>query len=289
MNQTDWQTIYILFKEQNITKTAEKMYISQPALTYRIKSIEEKLGVQIILRTKQGIKFTRKGAFVAEQAQKMVYQYQQLTDQLQHLGDSDEGLIRMGVSSNFARFMLPSVLKDFLHVYPKVQFNVITSWSKSVLHLAEKGTINLAIIRGDCLWGHEKVLLKQEPICVISKVPIKLSQLPGLPRITFNTDPSLQQTIDQWWLRNFVKPPKVTMKIDSIETCTKMVENGLGYAIVPSVSLTEHNNLEKLFLLDENNKAILRDTWLLYHSSDTEYPVIQKFIAFISDMFTAET
>ena len=60
MNQADWQTIYILFKEQNITKTAEKMYISQPALTYRIKNIEEKLGVQIIHRTKHGIKFTRK-------------------------------------------------------------------------------------------------------------------------------------------------------------------------------------------------------------------------------------
>ena len=219
----------------------------------------------------------------------MVDQYQQLTDQLQHLGDSDKGMIRMGVSSNFARFMLPSVLKDFLHVYPKVQFNVITSWSTSILHLAEKGNINLAVIRGDCLWEHEKILLKQEPICVISKDPIQLNQLPDIPRITFNTDPYCKQTIDQWWLRNFVKPPKVTMKIDSIETCTKMVENGLGYAIVPSVSLTEHQHLEGFSLLDKNNEVILRDTWLLYHSSDIEYPIIQKFITFITDMFTTQT
>lgn len=284
MNQMDWEIVHLLYIEKNITKTAERMFISQPALTYRIKSIEKKLHINIIHRTAQGIKFTREGEYVAEQAEKMIGQYQQLKDQLQNLHD-DEGTIRIGVSTNFARFMLPQILEEFFQRYPKVKFNVITSWSESILELVEKGGVHVAIIRGDCLYEHGKILLKQEPICIISKEPIILEDLPHRSRIMFNTDPSLQQTIEHWWKQNFVKAPTVTMQIDNIETCTKMVESGLGYAIVPSVSLMEQHQLDQLPLLDEQKNVILRDTWLLQHSSSLEYPIIQKFIAFLTHMF----
>src|SRR5699024_10907408 len=101
----------------------------------------------------------------------------------------------------------------------------------------------------------------------------------------FNTDPNLQQTIDQWWLENFATPPQVTMHIDNIETCTKLVESGLGYAIIPSVSLTGKQDLAVIHLKDQNNEALYRDTWLFYHHADTQYPIIQKFILFLTEMF----
>ncbi|WP_249869168.1 LysR family transcriptional regulator [Oceanobacillus saliphilus] len=284
MDQTDWEIINLLFEEQNITKTAERMYISQPALTYRIKSIEKKLGVKIIHRTKQRIKFTLEGEYVAEYAQNMVEQYQSLKDKLENSNDDNKGTIRIGVSTNFARFILPQILNAFLELYPEVQFHVTTSWSESILEMAEKGNIHLAIVRGDFLWEHEKVLLKREPISVISKKPIDIKRLSDEPRIMFHTDPDLQQTIDHWWQENFVKAPKVAMMIDNIETCTKMVESGLGYAIVPEISLTDHDGLEKMPLRDKNNEKILRDTWLLYHDTDAEYPIIKKFIDFISEI-----
>lgn len=285
MDQVDWKIVNILYEEQNITRTAERMFISQPALTYRLKSIEEKLGIQIVNRTKTGIKFTRKGIYVAEQAEIMMYQFQKMLDKLQNSNDDNEGKIRIGVSTNFARFMLSGILKDFLQLYPKVQFNVTTSWSESIIEMIQREKINFAIIRGDVLWEYQKVLLRSEPICIISNEPIQVKDLPDQPRIIFNTDPSLQQTIDKWWLQNFNKPPKVTMQIDNIETCTKMVEKGLGYAIIPSVGLTDKEHLERQNLKDKNGNDILRDTWLLYKEEDTEYPIIKKFLTFLTDMF----
>src|SRR5690625_1276171 len=285
MDQMDWEVIDVLFKEENITKAAEKMFISQPALTYRIKSIEKKLNIQMIYRTKKGIKFTREGLFVAKQSEMMVSQFQKLVDTLQNLNDNDEGFIRIGVSTNFARYMLPELLNTFLNHYPKTQFNVTTSWSKSILRLIEKENINIAIIRGDCIWEHEKVLLRKEPIYVVSNEPINLEELPNKPRIIFNTDPSLQQTINQWWKQNFNKPPKVMMEIDNVETCTKLIEKGLGYAILPSISVSNKKHLYKLVLKDKYNNTILRDTWLLYHLLDMEYPIIKSFINFLINTF----
>lgn len=288
MDQTDWQIIHLLYEEQNITRTAEKIYISQPALTYRIKNIESKLGVKIIHRTKQKITFTTEGEYVAKHAGEMVSQYQKLKDKLANVNEMDEGTIRIGVSSNFARFILPDILNKFMEIYPRVQFYVMTSWSKSILEMAEKENVHIAIVRGDFLWEHEKTLLTKEPIFIISREPILLNDLPEMPRIMFHTDPGLQQTIEQWWQQNFVKPPKIAMEMDNIETCTKMVESGLGYAIVPEISLTGQDKLQKIPLLNENQEEILRDTWLLYHDFSRSYPIIDKFIDFLTDWFLKE-
>lgn len=66
MDERDWQIISLLYKNKNITKTANNRYISQPALTGRIKQIEQDLGVSILTRSNRGVEFTPHGVFVAE-------------------------------------------------------------------------------------------------------------------------------------------------------------------------------------------------------------------------------
>ena len=216
----------------------------------------------------------------------MIYNFQKTKDHLLNMNEMDGGIIRLGVSRNFARFMLPDILKEFLDTYKDVQFHVVTSWSQSIIKMLEKDTINLAIMRGENFWKNGKILLNKEPICIISKDPINIKKLPDMPRIIFKTDNELQQIIDRWWQENYSEPYSIVMEIDNIETCTKMVANGLGYAIVPSIGLTEYPELYKVFLTNENHETILRDTWLLYRNEDLDYPIIKKFISFLASKFT---
>lgn len=60
MEYRDWHILQTLFREQNITKTAEALYISQPALTKRLRQIEKDFGVQIVQRGSRGVQFTPK-------------------------------------------------------------------------------------------------------------------------------------------------------------------------------------------------------------------------------------
>ncbi|MEH7223591.1 LysR family transcriptional regulator [Bacillus sp. JJ1566] len=283
MDSKDWNILKVLYEEKNITRAAEKIYISQPALTYRIKNIEQELGVEIMFRTKKGIKFTKEGEYLTKYANKMLYDFQKVKDHLLNMNDTDGGMIRLGVSRNFARFMLPDILKEFLDINTNVQFHVTTSLSQSIMKMLEKDSINLAIVRGDNYWQDGKILLKRESLCLISKEPINVDRLHELPRIIFKTDNELQQSIDKWWQQNYSDPYTVAMDIDNIETCTKMVANGLGYAIVPSIGLTEYPDLHKIVLTDPEGKPILRDTWLLYRKEDLDYPIIKKFISFLKD------
>ena len=72
VDERDWQIISLLYKNKNITKTANNLYISQPALTGRIKQIEQDLGVSILTRSNRGVEFTPQGVFAAEFANRLL-------------------------------------------------------------------------------------------------------------------------------------------------------------------------------------------------------------------------
>src|SRR5699024_4863468 len=113
---------------------------------------------------------------------------------------------RLGVSRNFARYHLPNILGDFLDNNNHIEFNVITSWSQFLIEKLRNDEINIAIVRGDFSWKDKKLLLNEEPLCIIYKTKIKKDSLPSLPRIHFQTDPNLQQIIDDWWNYNYNQP-----------------------------------------------------------------------------------
>lgn len=66
MDERDWKIVTILHEQQNITKASKLLYITQPALSTRIKQIEEDLGIVLLNRGNKGITFTREGETVVE-------------------------------------------------------------------------------------------------------------------------------------------------------------------------------------------------------------------------------
>jgi len=281
MDYRNLEFIVALDLERNMTRAAKKLYVSQPALTYKIQSIEDELDIKILYRTKKGIRFTPQGEELIKFAKESLHDFQKFKIYLKNTNKNDEGIIRLGASRNFSRYMLPEILRNFINMYEKVQFNVKTSWSQSLLEMIKSEEINIAIIRGDHSWDFKKILLEEEPICIISKHKIDLNNLPNLPRIDFLTDPSLHNVINNWWRENFSKSPNITMELDNIETCMELVKTGLGYAIVPSIGLKTPNNLNVITLKDKNKKPILRKTWLLYKEIELNYPIMKKFINFL--------
>lgn len=286
MDEKDWLIITTVYEEKNITKAANKLFTSQPAITYRLNQLEEEVGVRLIWRDKKGIKFTPQGEYIVKYAKEMLVKLQQTKDHLLNTTEESAGMIRLGVSSNYARFILPDVLKEFSEKYSNIQFKVFTGWSYEVLKEIEQDNIALGIVRGDIYWQNNKVLLNRESLCIISKDPIDLTSLPQEPRIVFKTDPKLQQIMDSWWYSNYSQPPAINMEIDNIETCTKLVSRGLGYALVPELAVTDMTDLHKVVLKDGNEQPLNRPTWLIYKETEVLYPAVQNFIDFLTRTYT---
>ncbi|MCE4994353.1 LysR family transcriptional regulator [Staphylococcus xylosus] len=280
MNFKDLEVIKILDDERNITSAATKLYISQPSLSYKINTLEQELGVPLLIRSKKGIRFTAQGSHLVDYAKKTLNGFNKMKDYLRSIDNEDEGVIRLGVSQNLARYDLPELLSSFTDDFQKVQFKIVTSWSQSIYKLIESNEVSLAIVRGDVSWKGYKTLLNKEPICIISKDEIDLDKLPSKSRIAFETDTRLQNTIDSWWKESYNEPPNEAMLIDNLESCLKLVEKGMGYAIAPNIGVREYKNLNIVPIKNKENEIIYRDTWLLYREEE-DYPLMQKFIKHI--------
>ncbi|SER70628.1 LysR family transcriptional regulator [Psychrobacillus sp. OK032] len=283
MDEKDWHILTTLHEEKNITKSAQRLYISQPALTYRLQQLEKEFDTKIVSRGKKGVEFTVKGEFLVQYAHDMIQQLRKTKEHILNMDNTVKGTLRLAVSGLFARYELPSLLKEFLAVYPDVEVNLKTGWSSDIHQLLHKEESHLGIVRGDYNWKENKILLREEKICIASSKKIEFKDLPFLPRVNYQTDQSLKNTIENWWQETYTVPPMISMEVDRIDTCKELVLNGLGYAILPEICIKHDEELYIAPILLNENKYLLRNTWIFYRDVTLELAQVKAFIDFLND------
>jgi DNA-binding transcriptional LysR family regulator len=286
MNYRDWEILKVLYIQKNITKAARLLFITQPALTNRIKHMEKELGANIVTRESRGIQFTPQGEYLVSCAEEALTNYQKIKDNVFNMSNNIHneivGTLKLGVSNFFANYKLPHILKSFKKQYPHVQFKIITGWSKDISQLIHKKDVHIGFVRGDygCK-GLSSHLLFEETICITSIEEIDINNLPTVPRIDYKGDHLLKLLIDNWWSENYVQEPFISIEVDQVETCREMVINGLGYAILPDRILTNMKGLHKIDLEDQKGNPMMRRTWMYYHEESLEWNVMRKFVDFV--------
>ncbi|MGX9133277.1 LysR family transcriptional regulator [Rummeliibacillus sp. JY-2-4R] len=283
MDEKDWNALRILHQEKHISRASERLYISQPALTYRLKNLENEFDTKIFFKTKGGIEFTTEGLHLVAYAEEMVNKLQETKDYMLNMQNEVRGTLRLGVSSNFAQYKLPKLLKQFSSKFPNVQFNINTGWSVDIMDLLNSSTVQLGIMRGNYEWYGKKTLLHKEKLCLISKRSIDMENLPELPFINYKTDNSLKALITSWWHDRYSEPPFIMMETDRLETCKEMVKNDLGIAIVPQICLQPSDNLQTYELFYNDGEPVYRYTWLMYNLDSLQLSTVKNFINFLNE------
>ncbi len=283
MDEKDWIILQTLYEERNITKAAQRLYISQPALSYRIQALEKEFDATIISRGQKGVEFTVQGEYLVKYSKEMLLQLRKAKEYVLNLDKTIKGTLRLGVSGMFARYELPFLLKNFLYRYPNVDINLKTGWSSEINQMLHKEDVHIGIVRGDYNWQGKKILFREENICIASVNKIDFDELPSLSRINYQTDSSLKNIVDNWWQEKYKVPPRISMEVDRIDTCKQMVLNGLGYAILPSICVKKDEPLFTAPILTNDNKPLYRKTWIIYRESTLQLAYVKAFIDFLSD------
>ncbi|MBD1381086.1 LysR family transcriptional regulator [Metabacillus arenae] len=284
MDMRDWMVLQTLYKEKNITKAAQHLYISQPALTNRLQQLEKEFGVQIVNRGRRGVQFTPQGEYLARCANEMLLTIQKIKENVLNMEQNAAGTLRLGVYNFFTDYKLPNLLKLFKEQYPNIEFKVTTGYSSHIAHLIYNQDVHIGFVKGDYSWKDQKRLLFEETICIASKEKIDIHDLPSLPRIDYHTDALLKTSVDKWWSENFIQPPLVSIEVDKADTCKKMVVNGLGYAILPSMILNDVDDVYKIVLKTKGGQPIIRKTWMLYHEDSLKLNIVKSFVDFIENL-----
>ena len=167
MDEKDYELLHALDETRNITHAADKLYMTQSALSKRIKALEQELGVEIVLRSRQGIRFTPAGEQVLLHSAAAAREMEKMRRQLASIQGEACGTLRAGISVNFSYYRLPEVLTEYHKAYPKVRLDIATGHSRNIYQQMLDSSRDVAVLRGEYPWDGTQFLLSQENICLI--------------------------------------------------------------------------------------------------------------------------
>ncbi|BEO93539.1 LysR family transcriptional regulator [Fusobacterium vincentii] len=282
MTERDFEILEILNRTKNITHAADLLYINQSALSKRIIAIEEELGVTLMVRSRQGIHFTPEGEKVLYYSQEAKKLLELMREDLKDDNKVISGTLRAGISINYSQYNLPQILSEYKKKFPNVTTHITTEYSRNLFFKITNGEVDIAIVRGEFPWNENKILLEEENICLIYNNQDIDKDLSELQYIGRKTDTTFEREIAQWLRENDLKIKKEGIYVDNINTCVEMVNQGLGWAIVPEICLKSFKGQIKP-LVFKNGQAFTRSTYLLYSNSVAKLPQVREFIKIIQN------
>lgn len=286
MQTSELRILVVLSEEMNMRRAAERLFVSQPALSQRLQTIEKSWGFPIFLRSQKGLTLTPAGEKVIAYAKEVVLKEERVKDEILELEGEVHGTLKLAVASIIGQHWLPEVLKKYVQKYPHAKISLITGWSSEILRSMYEDHVHIGIIRGNPEWKGMKQHLLTDTLYLVDTEIQKIEDVleTERPFIQFKSDSSYYQEIQDWWHRQFQTSPKRTIVVDQIETCKQMALNGIGYAILPSVTLQEEQeDVYKIPLLDEEGNQIERDTWLLGFESSFQLKQVKAFLEVVKE------
>ena len=282
MNQKDYELLLELYETKNITRVAQKLFVSQPALTKRLKNLEEELGCELLVRSKKGVIFTPLGESIMPYIRHLAATARQMTDYISANQGFIGGTLNLGTSLNFSQYRLPAALKDYTERYPLVDIRITTGQSRNLYRMLKRDEISIAIIRGDFKWDEGRFLLASEPMCLVCSKEHRGRPLQTYPQIGRHTDAGLTAQMQTWLGEQDLSHYPVKLWIDDIDSCKEMARYGLGWCILPRICLDDFDgHIEPLFFYD--GTPFCRQTHVLYKNSYYELPQVRLFFECLTE------
>jgi DNA-binding transcriptional LysR family regulator len=233
-------------ERRSVSRAAKALYLTQPALSARLKNLERELGIDLFVRTPKGVRLTEAGEAFRPYAQRVLETLAQGREVLAGLATGEAGRLMIGAAPAAGAYLLPRLVKRFQDVHPGVQVHVVTGHSEDVLEMVLRERVQIGLIRE---LGHPDVVtvpifVDEVVLVVVPDHPfaaageIELQDLDTARLILFDRTSSYFELTSPFFREaGFV--PKGLMEIDNVEAAKKMVEEGLGAALLPRSAVAD--------------------------------------------------
>lgn len=229
-------------KYQSITRAAEQLHISQPALSKSIMALEEELGTKLLIRTNKTTHITDAGDVVKDYAQKMLGLVDDMRMKLSDLTNLSVGQLYIGLPPFIGSLFFPSVMAKFHHAYPNIKLDITEYGGARVVKSVEEGEfelgvavlpVNEEVLNVYPIVEEEMMLLvhKSHPLADRKEVDIK--DLKDEEFIFYHEEFALNKIIRNHFFITAGFEPKILFKSSQWDLMSEMVATNLGLSILP--------------------------------------------------------
>jgi DNA-binding transcriptional LysR family regulator len=282
--------------QRSFSRAAEALFLTQPSVTARIQALERDLGERLFERSGRGIRLTEVGECFLPHAERVLQALNAGRDAIDSLRNLHSGSLVLASATTVSTYVLPGLLKTFRARYPRIEVSVRTGRSEQVLQMLLQDEAQVGLVRAvyhqdietKGLIEDELVLVANSTHDLIGAGTVTVEQLGDHPFIFFDRNSSYY-SLAQGMFRQHGVVPRTQMELDSMEATKKMVEEGLGIAMLPKVALERELNdgsLREIAIADMPNPT--RQIALISRRSRPLGPVAQAFVDIVTEIFNNE-
>jgi len=295
MDRIDWRILRYIGEEPSISKLSNRLFITQPAVSYRLKKMEEEYGVDLFIRSNTGLSLTDAGKRLCAYAGKMLSLEEEIKFSVASKTDVVSGNILIGSVSSFAGTYLPDQLKAFLDVYQQVSASVDVNHTPILLRALEEDRIPAIIVRGRNFdhWNGEVFEISSEIAVIIANEPITKEYLMTHPYLspfknTDHTSNDFRQIAEEWAMQHENIMPTISPLgiYGGSQLLIQFVKRGFGWTVVTSTKLQESDGLYNRVMYDLDGKPFLYRTGLLYRKEIEGFDVYRAYLQHFKNYFT---
>lgn len=272
----DYKLLLKLNDIGTIRGTAKEILISQPAVSQRLKFIEEYFSETIFIRTPKKLVLTPSGEMILTHATQVVAAEQNIKNKLAQSSTEVQGTLSIACSSLISQRFLPNILSEYTTAYPNVSIDLVAGISERIKR--EHKNYHVCIIRGEQLKDSECVRLFADPLYMFDTEKFPKNKIKKRPLISFKSDDSMHDLVDDWLYHQDNIQPLKAINVDQIETCKQFMMQGLGMAVLPKSVSEKLMDKYPHIPLTLNGSDVTRDTWVCYQDGIRKLPQVDKFI-----------
>lgn len=269
----------------SVSSAALALHTSQPSVSRQIREFETEVGVSIFERSKNRLTgLTRPGLKIVDAARCVLTDCENLTKIAKDLTDEKSGSLTITTSHTHARYVLPSVIQEFIRKYPKVRLSIRQGNPAQIIDWVSSGEADISIVTDPLkarpnlallpCYEHSKVVLVPKNHPLLKSKRLSIEALADYPLITYESEYSTHWQV----LRAFERAgltPNVVLSATDVDVMKTYVKCGMGIAILAALAYEPREDRQLRAIdarhLFESNKmsvGIRRNSYLPRYAFD---------------------
>lgn len=284
MNLNYLRTFVLVVEKKSFSGAAKSLFLTQPAVTLQIQTLEENIGMQLLIRKGKSLLLTEAGEILYHRAKEILELWEETTGDIYRISKVVKGKIALGASSIPGEYLLPRIIADFSKTYPDVEIVLEISNTEDVMERTLIGELDLGFVGSFILHDRLEIArFAQDKIVLISsldhplakKSSINFNQLTNQPIILRPEGSGTRKTVEKK-LKEHGLAIKGMMELSTTEAVISAVENGAGLAFLSSIAAKQAAHRVKVLPIEDIE--INRDFYLIFSPLKAKKAVVREFV-----------
>jgi DNA-binding transcriptional LysR family regulator len=254
------QVFHTVARLLSFTKAAETLHMTQPAVTFQVRQLEDYFNTRLFDRTHNRISLTQAGERVYEYSERILDLYGEMDNSVRELTGEISGVLMLGASTTIAEYMLPEMLGVFKKKYPSLVVRLKVGNTDGVVQMIENNVIDLGIVEAPVLnkklqvelcRNDELVLVVPPKHPLAGKTSVSLKEIVEYPYIWREEGSGTREVIRDQLEHAGINPDDldVVMELGSLEAVKGAVEAGIGMTILSQSSIQKELRLSTVIAI----------------------------------------